>query len=83
VALRFHPPEMIVDVLPFREMGGKHTPLAACFVQIKNGVDDFAPVVNRHGPSWIGLVHQMLDRFPLLVSQIGRVAHAGKIPANN
>jgi len=42
----FQAAEMVVDVLPLREMAGQHAPLATRFIQVKDGVDDFPAVIS-------------------------------------
>jgi len=66
-------------------MAWQHTPLAACFVEVEDGIDDFPSFINRLRPARVGSPHEMSNRFPLLVSQIGRVSHRKtflKIPKN-
>lgn len=53
------------------------TPLAAHFIDVKNGIDDFPHRMAADGPARIGLGCELLS-VPLGVVEVGRIIHAAK-----
>jgi len=68
-ALFVSSPIGVVNTLPLGKFLRQHRPLASCFNEVADGVDDGAAVM-----FWFG-VKEGFDRLPLGVSQIGAIRH--------
>lgn len=65
--------EVVPDGVPVGEVDGKEPPLAACAIEVEQGVDHL-PAADDSGPPHVSLsFHPGPDQCPLLMRQIGRI----------
>ena len=61
---------MVVDILPAREAGRQHPPLAAGLVEVQDRIDDLALGVDGEGSARVGPGCESFNPAPLFVAQI-------------
>ena len=70
-------PEVVVDQRPGRQVVGQVTPGAAVPGQVKQSIDDLAPLVLGRASALLSGGDQRLKFVPLVIGQVGRVSAAG------